>query len=430
MGCLVPSKYNHWGKVGTDKNILFNLVTSSVALFRDGELGQILQADFIDGQLADQALQNGFVVPSEENEVEKVLAVERMNNYSTRFAGFQILPTTDCNARCWYCYERSFEKKTMPKNVLDSIPSFIEPYMDMVDDIHVTWFGGEPLLGFDSMCGLSDELIGISASHGVGYTSDIITNATLLTPGMIDVLVGRCRIGQAQVTLDGIGAEHIARKRYLDESITFDNVMSAMDLLVNSGIRLLIRINVDKSNTRDCIELIDCLAEKWAMRDNVMLYVAPLYGSSGVSFYGRDELNNLYRVVFKSMIDSGWIRTLDGLPMNFNNATCSARMINNFVIAPNGDVFKCEHLLSCPAEKVGTVFDGVVFNEAMARWSAPSEPNKCTECSYLPTCHGGCYAAEKLNFGFERCPHIAFVTDAIIEAAGYLLEKQEKEDKQ
>ena len=47
-----PSRYNHYGKVGENRNILFNLVTSSVALFTDSELKQIIEADFQSDDLA------------------------------------------------------------------------------------------------------------------------------------------------------------------------------------------------------------------------------------------------------------------------------------------------------------------------------------------------------------------------------------------
>lgn len=426
---IKPSKYNHFGKVGEDKNILFNLATSSVALFNDREIEQVLSASFCDMNLEMVALQNGFVVPSEEDEVEKVLSIERMNNYSSRFAGFQILPTTACNARCWYCYEEGFAKQSMTDECIEAIPGFIGSYMEMVDDVHVTWFGGEPLLGFDAMCKLSDALVASCEAAGVGYTSDIITNATLITPETARTLIERCKIGQAQITLDGIGKTHVARKRYVDAAITFDSIIQAMDILAESGMLLLIRLNIDKENTEDLFRLIELLGNKWAQKENVMLYVAPLYGNSSKAVYSEHELNELYRIIFKKMIDAGWIQSFDGLPMNFNNASCSARMINNFVIAPSGDVYKCEHLLSCECERVGTVFDGVVYNEPMKRWASPCEPDKCLECSYLPSCHGGCYAAEALDFGFGRCPHIAFITEAIVDAAGYLLRKREKGNK-
>jgi|GEM_PF-331682 len=421
-----PSIYNHYKAIEHDTYLVYNLVTSSVALLTENEKTQVEHPERADAIFLESALENGFAVPVDENEVAKVLTIQRMNNYSSRFAGFQILPTTACNASCRYCYEKGLEKETMSSEVIEAIPGYLESYMDMIDDLHVTWFGGEPMLGLQAMRELSEAIKGKCGLHGIGYTSDIITNATLLTPETVEILADECNVSQAQVTLDGMGSTHMDRKRYLDPSFTFDKLLDSMELLVRERIRLLIRLNIDRENIGECIELISKLGDKWARNDNVMLYAAPLYGSDNDNeYFGQGELNDAYGLIFKAMINAGWIQTLDGLPMNFNNATCSARMVNNFVINPKGEIFKCEHLLSDADERLGTVFDGVTFNSALVRWTSPTLPQRCIECGYLPSCQGGCYAAETRNFGFERCPHIAFIEEAIVSSAGYLLKRNQ-----
>lgn len=405
-----------------DQVFLYNLVTSAVAVIERSEYKQIKSCEFVDPDLLRMAMENGFVVPAEEDEIEKVLAIQRMNNYSTRFAGFQILPTTACNARCFYCYEQSYKAVCMKDAVAKAIPSFIESYMGMVDNVHVTWFGGEPMLEIDRIYELSNQIIDMSEKHGIGYTSDIITNATLATADVVRLLVHDCRVSQAQVTLDGLAEEHLRRKAYISKDVTFDSVLLAMDAFVEQGAKLLIRLNIDRRNYRDCLNLIPLLGERYKGLDTVMLYAAPLYGSGNQEdFFTEDDLSEIYKSVFYAMIDAGFIQTVDGLPLNFNNATCSAQMINNFVIDPSGDVFKCEHLLTEGRQRIGNVFEGVLFNEAMVEWASPNIPAKCRKCVFLPSCQAGCYAAETLNFGLKRCPHIAFITDAIVDAAGYLL---------
>ncbi|WP_304425550.1 radical SAM/SPASM domain-containing protein [uncultured Adlercreutzia sp.] len=406
---------------------MYNLATSAVAEVDEEVFAQIQNPESASESVLEVALENGFLVPIEENEVEKVLAVQRMNNYSTRFAGFQILPTTACNARCWYCYEENFEKCSMSYEVARAIPRHLESYMDMVDDVHVTWFGGEPMLEFGLITELSRWIVASCEERGVGYTADMITNASLLTSEAARVLAETCRVSQVQITFDGMGDRHIEKKRYNDRSICFDTILDSIQYLLDCDIRVLIRINADKNNVRDCLQLIGELGAAWADNPSAALYVAPLYGTNARElFLAEDELNELYEIVFKAMIDAGWIRSFDGIPMNFNNATCSARMINNFVIDPKGNLFKCEHLLSDETEIIGNIAEGVEFTDSMARWASPQLPEKCLECGYLPACQGGCYAAEALNFGFSRCPHIAFIEPAIISAADYLLQKQEQ----
>lgn len=113
------SRYNHSGMVG-DQVFLYNLVTSSVAVIGKSEYAQVKDCVFSDSDLMRTSVENGFIVPADEDEVEKVLAIQRMNNYSTRFAGFQILPTTACNARCFYCYEQSYKPVCMKSGVAEA----------------------------------------------------------------------------------------------------------------------------------------------------------------------------------------------------------------------------------------------------------------------------------------------------------------------
>ena len=137
----------------------------------------------------------------------------------------------------------------------------------------------------------------------------------------------------------------------------------------------------------------------------------------------KSELNAVFARAYKTLIDFGFIRSVDGLPMNFANATCCAKMLNNFVIAPNGDISKCEHLLNVEDEVIGNVSTGLRFNAAFARWTSTDIPDKCLECCYLPICQAGCATAEHRGFGYGRCAHIAFIHDAVITAANYLLKK-------
>ena len=108
--------------------------------------------------------------------------------------------------------------------------------------------------------------------------------------------------------------------------------------------------------------------------------------------------------------------------MNFTNASCCATMINNFVISPSGDIYKCEHLIGDATDIVGNVFDGIIFNKAMCDWTKSILPEECKECSYLPLCQAGCRAAVKRGFGYGRCSYIKFTNSATVYAADYLLE--------
>ena len=192
------SFYNHAGRINENQVLMFNLVSSAVAkldlaCYERFEKGQWTQEE------AGAFVQNGFLVPTETNELGKVKALRYVNNYSTDNAAFQILPTTACNARCPYCYEQDFVSQSFPESLEPKLVEFISSYMGIAKHIHVTWFGGEPLLRPDFIERISEALIENAEQREVGYTADIISNGSLVTEDIAHLLK-RCHVGNAQIS--------------------------------------------------------------------------------------------------------------------------------------------------------------------------------------------------------------------------------------
>lgn len=425
------SMYNHYGTLRDGSVLIYNVLSSAVAIMSQEEFSSIHKAVPPDAEadLFRVALEMGFVVSSEEDELSKVLALRNSNNFSDKRAGFQILPTTGCNARCFYCYEQGFKTSTMTQETIDSTVEFILSYCENMEEVTIAWFGGEPFTCENYIAEISKRLTTEFDRRGTRYFANVITNGALISEKNIDAIVNDYRIGSVQITLDGRGDNHLVRKSFLDKSISYQLILNNIALLTRHNVHVMVRINVDKDNLEDCLSVFDDLAVLDAEIDNLWPYVAPLYSDKSKpnqAYFGQDELSDVFTKVYKKMIDTGFIKTVNGLPMNFSNATCCAKMLNNFVISPEGDISKCEHLLNVPEEVIGHVSSGIVFNSAMAKWSDASIPEQCKICSYLPVCQAGCTAAETRGFGFGRCSYITFVHDAVIEAANYLLERSEE----
>ena len=420
------SKYNHHGTLNDGTILLWNVFASSVAVLTKEEFDQLVKPDEIcEDALREVALSQGFLVPADEDETAKLLALRNSNNFYDRRAGFQILPTTGCNARCFYCYEQDFQASTMSTETADAVVDFVLDYCENMDEVTVAWFGGEPFICESTMAYISSKLIPALEARGKRYFANVITNASLISAENIDKIVEQYRITNVQITLDGRGDEHIRRKGYLDKNVTYEQIIKTIALLTNHNVHVMVRLNLDKNNLDSCIDTIEDLANSDADQEYLWPYAAPLYSDGKEDFcLSRNELSAAFEKVYRRLIDYDYIRTIDGLPMNFSNAACCAKILNNFVISPNGDISKCEHLLNVKEEVVGTVFDGIRFNTAMAKWADTSVPKECVDCNYLPICQAGCAAAEQRGFGYGRCSHIAFIHDAVISAANYLLKKR------
>ena len=62
-----------------------------------------------------------------------------------------ILTTTDCNARCHYCYEKGIQKEHLSLRTQQRIIDIIKEQFSRGKRIHISWFGGEPLLALDKI---------------------------------------------------------------------------------------------------------------------------------------------------------------------------------------------------------------------------------------------------------------------------------------
>lgn len=69
----------------------------------------------------------------------------------------------------------------------------------------MSWFGGEPLLALDIIKYMSEKFINYCGENKIGYSSDIVTNGTLLTKETADILAS---IGVSSVHINLYGTKH------------------------------------------------------------------------------------------------------------------------------------------------------------------------------------------------------------------------------
>ena len=93
---------------------------------------------------------------------------------------FQIVPTTLCNARCFYCYENDCMFETMQTSVVEATIDFIKKYIvDNPDDNYsIDWFGGEPMLVPELILYMANEILQYCKDRLVNINSEIVTNAS------------------------------------------------------------------------------------------------------------------------------------------------------------------------------------------------------------------------------------------------------------
>jgi uncharacterized protein len=191
---MKPSKYNFsWSADANDKIILFNSLTCALAEVSDKHAHLLYGGGFDYAALPTDAKQfvnalarGGFILDDETDELKIIKYAYNSLKYNRNTLNLTIVPTLQCNFGCFYCYERpggqarTAQNAAMPEAVRQAIYDFVVKRVKTVNGIHVTWFGGEPLLAKDIIFAMSAKLINIASAHDIPYHASMVTNGYLL----------------------------------------------------------------------------------------------------------------------------------------------------------------------------------------------------------------------------------------------------------
>ncbi len=296
---------------------------------------------------------------------------------------YTILPTTACNARCFYCYEEGMRYHTMTRETADKVVDFIcRTKQD--GKIRIHWFGGEPLMGVDTISHICRGL----RDKGVDFHSEITTNGTLLTPEIAKEAKDLWNLTKAQVSMDGVREDYEVRKNYADPArFNYDTAMKAVELFADTGVFVPIRCNFDEENLPRLKDFFDECKARFGDRKNVSIYTAQL-------FFSKDEEKSrqLYlsaRAVEAECREPEQVLDRGVVDRSLRLSHCMADLTGwSIVIDPEGKLHYCEVELDAPP--IGTVFDAPKWPETLT-----GTAEECKGCVFLPDC---------LPFRKFRCP--------------------------
>lgn len=332
--------------------------------------------------------ENGFITDINTDERAIFKAVSKIKRYSSNILNLTMAPTTMCNMKCSYCFEK-IEKTKIDKKIINAIINFVHNQIKSkkIKVVSVTWFGGEPLLEINIIKKISKALLEICDKYRIDYEAKIITNGILLTEEIAKLLVQECKVFDAQITIDGLSNTHNSRRRY-ELGNGFEIIMNNI-LRCKRIINIQIRINIDSNNIDETYKLIDYLAEQDNLKDEVYVYIAKVEGdfdncftSKQYSKYHIDLLDYLKKKKFYYSIN----RTFP----NPSAVSCGSITNNSFVIDSLGNIYTCLSQIGCVEKRIGDIFNGVDINNNYSKWLNVECNDQCNKCSFLPICNGGC----------------------------------------
>jgi uncharacterized protein len=350
----------------------------------------------LDDDLRQKLLRGGFLVPDDVDECDVLKVRYHAARFDPQQLKLTVLPTLDCNFRCSYCYEQR-QELTMSAATQEAVVEFARRKVERADTLGVNWYGGEPLLALDIIEHLSTAFRRLCQEHRcTSLPGGIVTNGYLLTRPVATRLRGM-GITKVQVTLDGPRDVHNRRRPLAGNAGTFDRIVDNLAECADLCDYLSVRVNSDRDNAERVVELLDTI-ESRGLKNKVSVYFAkvmahtPACAAVATCCIGDEDFSELELRWARQGLTRGFDLTRYPLPkFNF----CDGDLINAFVIAPDGYLYKCWSDPGNPAQAVGHVSDAErhwALKKNFYKWMAWDvfDRTECRECAVLPVCMGGC----------------------------------------
>lgn len=389
------SKYNILSKSEKYGFLLFN--TMSLAFIRineqDIDMWKKLREtpdSYTNFQNYDFLIKARILVDNQDDDLNVYLADVLKNRYNSSDMALTILPTRGCNFGCIYCYEQDRPNVLMNEQTEKAIVKFVCSNSNL-KRLSVVWYGGEPLLNFDSMVRLTKMFKQLN----IEYSAKIVSNGYLLTKEKAD-LMKDLAIRNIQITFDGSEEIHNQRRFLLGGQPTYRKIMDNLKYLlsINKEITIDIRTNIDRRNKDDYNKFYQDFKSEINDKRVTMYpgFVSDLLSSECVSPEFNISEGGYKAQFILDIFDKYGIEIKSFLP-KYRRHSCVASKYFAFVIGPEGELYKCWRMVGNQKEAIGNVNDGSFDMVKFSKYLIGADytlDSKCLQCEFITLCGGGC----------------------------------------
>lgn len=334
---------------------------------------------------------------------EDLLNIIRMYQYKNCYQSNSLLltiaPTMDCNFKCAYCFENNKSKTYMSIETEKVLVDFImnEYRNKCFKDVQIDWYGGEPLLAFDSIKRISESL----NDCNIKFSSSLITNGYLLDKEKIEQL-SSLNINTIQISIDGDSNIHNRSRPHIANGDSYEKIMENLqhlhDYLMQNNVKINvgIRYHVDKNNINCFSGIANLVTDKFPL---FILYPSMVQDNIGNDKYTKTKsaLNQQEYIDFLKD-NCGQARNIyiQTFPECMLGTGCIAAMSNGYVIGSCGELYLCWEDVGNSDKIIGNITKGFVNINKIhekAKFISGNDPTldtKCKNCLFLPVCGGGC----------------------------------------
>lgn len=380
------SKFCMIKEVGKKFYLYSNLTKAIILLDRD-------EYDFIESKPSaydsayDWFYKNWIMISDGLDENELCDSLYRVYSSLTKKSGitfYTILTTTDCNARCFYCYEHGVTKRVMSENTAVDVANYIIN-KSKGEKVFLKWFGGEPLYNETAIDIITQKL----QDNGIEFNSRMISNGYLFDKENVKKARNKWHLHKVQITLDGTEGEYNRIKAFIYDDVSpFRRVINNIEALLNNDIRVTVRINVSDENIDNVYELIDYVERRFEKYDDMLsIYASNLFD---LDHTNSEERNMFLLERFKNITDSIYQSKFKGREPAFwysYERGCMSQNDRSVVISPDGLLGRCEHF-SEGSKMYGSIYSEKKDMNSYNYWKEFKRVDLCKNCIMYPNCHG------------------------------------------
>ena len=315
----------------------------------------------------------------------------------------------DCNLRCQYCFASTGDfgqgRKIMPPEIAKKAIDFVIARSGVRHNIEVDFFGGEPLMAWDTVTQTVDYARSLEEKYNKKFRFTITTNGLLLDEDKRKYI--NENMDNCVLSLDGRREVNDEFRKTVAGTGSYDTIVPKFKALVDER-----DPNLDyyargtfTSHNLDFAEDVLSIADAGFDR----LSVEPVTADPGCGYdLTEDDLPKI-EAEYDCLTDIMLERKKEGKPFTFfhfmvdlDQGPCVVKRLRGcgagyeyVAVTPDGDIYPCHQFVGKDEFKQGSVLDqsfNMDIAQTFAGMNIYSRP-KCQKCWAKFYCSGGCSAA-------------------------------------
>jgi len=313
----------------------------------------------------------------------------------------------DCNLRCKYCFASTGNfggaRTMMPEEVGIKAIDFLIEKSGNRRNLEVDFFGGEPMLNFDTVRKIVLYAREREKSAGKVFRFTITTNGTLMKKEDMEFI--NKHFYNIVLSIDGRREINDRMRVFCDGSGCYDRILPRIKDIVKSrnGQNYYVRGTFTRNNL-DFSEDVFHLADEGFDQ----ISIEPVVAAKDTGYDIREEdlekvLSEYEKLAFEyvNRRKSGQFFNFFHFMIDLSQGPCVIKRISGcgsgheyLAITPEGDIYPCHQFVGKPEFKMGNIMDGSIneiISDTFKKSNVYSRP-ECQKCWAKFYCSGGCAA--------------------------------------